>query len=129
MNFDFYQQFKDFSNTDLLKIVKRPSDFQPEAVVVATKILEERHVTAQEIDFVDQHFEVIDNSAKAKKEKIGAFKKHATDFFEPISHPGENVEPKKWVNIFLLVISLEYAWILFNTAKRLCTTVRHYTKR
>ena len=42
MNFDFYHQYKDYPNTELLKIIKRPDDYQPAAVAIATKILGER---------------------------------------------------------------------------------------
>lgn len=119
MNIDFYQLYKDYTNTELLKIVKRPADYQPAAVAVATQILNERQVTAEEIQFVDQYFHNIENSVKTKKEKYDALKTKATDFFEPVLHPSEKIEPNKWVNILLLVIAIQYAWSLFNTAKRL----------
>ena len=119
MNFDFYQLYKDYSNIDLLKIVKRPAEYQPAAVTVATQILSERQVTAEEIHFIDQYFEGIENSAKVKKEKVAAIKTKADDFFEPVLHPSEKVEPSKWVNILLVVIGIQYAWALFSTAKRL----------
>jgi hypothetical protein len=119
MNFDFYQLYKDYSNTELLKIVKRPAEYQPAAVAVATQILTERQVITEEIQLVDQHFHDIDNAKKAKKEKIDALKGKATDFFEPVLHPRENVEPNKWVNILLFVIAIQYAWSLFGTLRRL----------
>lgn len=119
MNFDFYQLYKDYSNTELLKVVKRPTEYQPAAVAVATQILNERQVTTEEIQFVDQHFHDIDNASKAKNEKIDALRNKVTDFFEPVIHPTENVEPNKWVNILLFVIAIEYAWSLFGTVRRL----------
>lgn len=119
MNIDFYQLYKDYSNLELLKIVKRPTEYQPAAVAIATQILNERQVTTEEIQLVDQHFHDIDNTTKAKKEKIDALKGKATDFFEPVLHPSENVEPNKWVNILLFVIAIQYAWSLFGTVRRL----------
>jgi hypothetical protein len=119
MHFDFYQQYKDYSNIDLLKIVKRPTDYQPAAVTVATQILNERQITPEEIQHVEQFFQDLDSSANAKKEKLAALKNKATDFFEPVLHPSEKVEPNKWVNILLLVISIQYAWSVFNTIKQL----------
>ena len=119
MNFDFYQQYKNYSNIELLKIVRRPDDYQPAAVAVAAQILHERQVTPAEISSVDEYFLDIEKSAKAKKEKIDALKNKATDFLEPVLHPGEKVEPNKWVNILLLIIAAQYAWSLFNTAKGL----------
>jgi len=119
MNIDFYQLYKDYTNTELLKIVKRPAEYQPAAVAVATQILNERQVTTDEIQFVDQYFLDIDNNTKVKKEKIDTLKGRATDFFEPVLHPSEKVEPNKWVNILLFVIAIQYAWSLFGTARRL----------
>ena len=119
MNFDFYQLYKDYSNTELLRIVKQPTEYQPAAVVVATQILNERQVTVEEMLLVDQQLHDIDAGAKAKKEKIDALKDQATDILEPFLHPGENVEPSKWINILLLVIAIQYAWGLFGTVRRL----------
>jgi hypothetical protein len=119
MNFDFYQLYKDYSNTELLKIVKRPTNHQPVAVAIATQILNERQVTTDEVQLVDQHFRDIDATEKAKKEKIDDLKGKVTDFFEPVLLPAEKVEPNKWVKILLFVIAIQYAWSLFEIAKRL----------
>jgi hypothetical protein len=119
MNFDFYQLYTDYSNTELLKIIKQPTAYQPAAVAVAKQILSERQVTTEEIEFVEQHFHDIDNTTKAKKEKSGAIKNKVTDFFEPVLHPRESVEPSKWVNILLFIIAIQYAWSFFGTVKSL----------
>lgn len=119
MNFDFYQLYKDYSNADLLKIVKQPGDYQTSAITAATQILKERQVTAEEIQFIDDYFHDIESSARIKKEKIETIKTKAADFFEPVLHPSEKVEPNKWVNMLLLVIAIQYAWTLFKTAKEL----------
>lgn len=119
MNLDFYRLYKDYTNTDLLKIVKRPADYQPAAVEVATQILKERQITPEEIQFVDQYFQDIESSKRAKKEKLDSLRNKATDFLEPVLHPNEKVEPNKWVNILLLVISIQYAWTLFTSIKGL----------
>jgi hypothetical protein len=119
MSIDFYQEYKEYSNTDLLKIVNQPTDFQPEAVAVAQQILTERVVTNEEIQFVDEYFKGIQKSAKLKSENAELLKSKVADFLEPVLHPGEKVEPDKWVNILLFAIGLQYAWTLFNAAKRL----------
>ena len=119
MNFDFYQLYKDYSNTELLKIVKRPTEYQAAAVAVATQILNERQVTIEEIQLVEQQFQDNDNATKVKKEKIDALKGKAIDFLEPVLHPSENVEPNKWVNILLFVIAIQYVWSLVGIVRRL----------
>ncbi len=119
MDFDFYQQYKDYTNIDLLKIVRQPESYQSAAVVAAEDILRGRQVSEEEILFVDQYFQDIANSEKDKKEKIDALKDKVTDFLEPLHRPNKNVEPGKWLNILLLVIAIQYAQVLFNTARRL----------
>lgn len=119
MNYDFYQLYKGYSNIELLKIVKRAADYQPNAVAIATQVLGERQVSLEEIQFVEQYFNNIDNSTKAKKEKLNALKGKAADFFEPVLYPNQKVEPNKWLNILLLAISIQYTWLLFTIAKRL----------
>jgi len=119
MNLDFYQLYKDYSNTDLLKIVKQPGDYQPAAVSIATQILHERQITPEEILYVDQFYQDIESSKRAKKEKFDTVKNKATGFLEPVLYPTEKIEPTKWINILLLVIAIQYAWTLFNILKRL----------
>jgi hypothetical protein len=119
MDFDFYQQYKDYSNIDLLKIVRQPANYQLAAVAAAEEILRERQVSAEDISVVDQYFLDIENSEKGKKEKIEALKNKVTDLLEPVLQPGEKIEPNKWLNILLLIIAVQYAWTLFNTTWRL----------
>jgi hypothetical protein len=119
MDFDFHQQFKDYSNIDLLKIVRQPANFQPAAVKAAEDILSDRQISQEEISAADQHILDIENSEKNKKEKIDELKHKVADFLEPVIRPNEKVEPDKWVNILLLVIGLQYAWTIFKTVKGL----------
>lgn len=121
MNFDFYQEYKEYSNTELLKIVKQPTDFQPAAVAVAQQILTERGVTNEEMQLVDDYYRDIHNTARLQTEKIELFKNKVADLLEPVLHPGEKVEPDKWVKILLLAIGIQYAWTLLNAVGKLVT--------
>jgi hypothetical protein len=118
MDFDFHQQFKNYSNIDLLKIVRQPANYQTAAVVAAENILCDRQISPEEISVVDQYIQDIENSEKDKKEKIDGLKHKVTDFLEPVINPSEKVEPKKWVNILLLVIGAQYVWTVFETVKK-----------
>jgi len=119
MNFDFYQLYKEYSNTELLNIVKHPTGYQAAAVVVATQILNERQVTIDEIQSTEQSSHDIGNSTKTKNGQTGAFNSKTTDLFESVLHPNDKVEPNKWVSILLLAIGIQYAWTFYNAAKRL----------
>jgi hypothetical protein len=119
MDFDFYKQYKDYSNIDLLKIVRQPANYQSNAIAAAEDILRDRQLSPEDISIVDQYFLNIENLEKDKKEKIDALKYKVTDFLEPLFPHNEKVEPKKWLNILLLTIAVQYAWTLFKTVERL----------
>jgi hypothetical protein len=118
-HFDFFELYKDHSTTDLLKIIKQPADYEPAVVNAATQILDQRQVSSEELEFVDQYFQDIGEAAKNKKEKIDSIKHEATEFLQPILHPSEKVEPRKWLNILLLFITVQYVWTLLKIIQRM----------
>ena len=124
MNFDFFDKYKDYSNIDLLKIVRRPSEYQVAAVDAATQILSEREVTQSDIDQVDIHFDEIDTETKRKTDKINSYKEKTADFFQPVLKPTSEVKPEKWLNILLLVIGLQYLWTLYINVSDLLRFVK-----
>lgn len=46
---DFYQHYRDLPIPDLVKVAGTPSDYMPEAVAAAEKILRERGVTLEQM--------------------------------------------------------------------------------
>lgn len=119
MNFNFYDQYKNYSSVDLLKIVRHPNDYQAAAVDAATKLLKERLVSESEFQEVDNYFQGMKAKEQLKKDKINFYKEKATGFLEPVLNPTTEVKPHKWINIFLLVIALQYLWTLFINGKHL----------
>src|SRR6266487_3556660 len=99
MNFNFYDQYKNYSNIDLLKIVKQPDNYQAAAVEAATQILNERQVSETELQQVDKYFQDIDAKEQLKKDKINFYKEKTVDFLEPVLKPTTEVKPHKWINI------------------------------
>ena len=116
MNFDFHEQFNNYSNIDLLKIVRQPANYQPAAVTVAQEILHTRQVTEEELAAVDQYFLGVDNSAKDKQEIINTVKNKLTSFLEPVLQPGVKAGSYKWINLLYVVILLQYAWTFLVSA-------------
>jgi len=119
MSFDFYHEYKTYSNIDLLKIVKRPKDYQTEALSAARAILIERDVTREEIHEVEEYYKNMEFPAKVKKEKIEAINSQVKDFFEPVLQPSEKVDTAKWINLLLLAIAIEYIFIVMSAWKQL----------
>jgi hypothetical protein len=113
MNFDFHDKYKDFSNIELLKIIRRPNEYQVSAVEAATQILSSRQISATDIEQVENYFNKIDAETKRKTDKESSYKQNTVDFFEPILNPTVQVKSEKWLNILLLVIGLQYLWTLY----------------
>jgi hypothetical protein len=124
MTFNFHDQYKDYSNIELLKIVRQPNEYQTEAVDAATSILKERSISETDIQQVDTYFEEIEAKAKQKSEKLNSYKEKAADFLQPIVKPGPEVKPAKWLNILLLFIGLDYVWMFYNSIKRIVSISR-----
>ena len=113
MNFDFHDKYKDYSNIDLLKIVRRPTEYQVAAVDAATQILSTREVTQSDFEMVEIFFNETNTETKRKTEKINSYKEKTADFFESVLNPTTEIKPEKWLNILLLVIGLQYLWTLY----------------
>src|SRR5688500_3034071 len=114
MKIDFRQQFKDYSNIELLKILQRSDAYQPEAVEAADKILNERKVSPEEADEVQMHFQGLEDKATAKAARIDAYKSKVEDFIEPLIHPKRQVTLIKWLKIFLVVLVIQYLFTLYD---------------
>jgi len=114
MDFDFYEIYKDFPTAELLKIVLRPDGYEPEAVEAASRRLSERETTSEDRAAVQKFYEEKDRGVRQKAEKVDHLKEQAADLLQPIIKPGPNVAPQKWLNIFLLVLGLQFTWTLIQ---------------
>lgn len=119
MAFDFYDEYKDYPNLELLKIIRNPRDYQPLAVAAASQILDERQVPDEEISSLDQSLHALAEAERYKREKFARMAAKTADLFPPTAQPHKEVEPSKWVNLLLLVIAAQYAWMLFGMTKHL----------
>jgi hypothetical protein len=126
MNFNFHDKYKEYSNIELLKIVRQPNEYQTDAVDAATSILKEREISETDIQQVDAYFNEIEANAKLKSAKINSYKGKAANFLQPIIKPGAEVTPSKWLNILLLFVGLEYLWILYNSINKFVSFNRCY---
>jgi hypothetical protein len=60
MDFNFYDQFKDYSNIELLKMIKQLGAYQATTIEAATQILKDRQILASETEMVDLYFQNIE---------------------------------------------------------------------
>jgi hypothetical protein len=117
MNFDFYEKYKEYSNIELLKIIRQHGAYQAEAIDAASQILSSRQIESKDRETVDHYFQNIELKEKARQGKINSYKDKARDFLEPILEPSENIKPAKWLSILLLYIGLQWAWSFYETVK------------
>ena len=115
MDFDFFEAYKDLSTVGLLKIVHRPDGYQAEAVEAARRRLAERDISSEDQAEVQAFYEEADLEVRLKAEKIARIKGQAADLLEPVLQPGETVTPEKWFKIFLIVLGLQYSWVLIQS--------------
>lgn len=66
---DFAKTFKDYSNTDLLKIIHSPNEYQPKAVETAKTIFASRQLSEEEIEIARAEFAIQQKDKEAKDQK------------------------------------------------------------
>ena len=115
MQSDFYNLYKDYSTTELLKILRQSADYQPDAVAAAEHLLNTREISEQDREYVDKHFQLIEESIKAREQKLQGYKAVVTDFLEPVLEPSAPMNPAKWLKFVLLLIVISYTWSFYST--------------
>lgn len=98
MQFDFNEQYKHYSDTELLKIKQQPDAYQPEALEAAVRILKERGVTEE----------------KAKTLTLQEDTVHLLDSFDL----KEEIKPLPPLLVFFLItVAMEYLWKFYGELK------------
>jgi hypothetical protein len=124
MKTNFPEQFKSYSNIELLKILQRPDDYQPEAVQAARNLLSEREVSPEELDEVQMHFQALDDDAAAKSERLNNYRNTVEDFLEPVIHPTREVGVAKWLKVFLVAVIVQYMFVIYESVAQIIQTLR-----
>lgn len=114
---EFLNRFSNYSNVELLRIIKRPDDYQPDALKAAIEIIATRKVTDNDQKEVEEYYETIAQNDKKKREQFELLKKKANNLFEPILQPTSSITPSKWLNIFLLAVAAQFIWSFCMTIK------------
>ncbi len=112
MDFDFLAEFNKYSTIELLKIIRRPANYQKAAVEAATIILGKRNISHQEYEEVEKFYNAIDLQDENLKEKTMAYKQKVTNVLDPFLIPDDKVRPFKWLSFLLLIIAIQYLWEL-----------------
>jgi hypothetical protein len=113
MEFNFRDAYQSYSNVELLKIVHQPERYQPEAVAAAQQVLSTREVHDSDYDEVNNYKVTMAAQLQDKQ----AFNDNLSEFLESLVKPEKNLKIGKWLNILLVVIALQYIWLVARTAE------------
>lgn len=113
---DFYQEYKNLPVPELVKVARTPSEYLPEAVAAAQRVLIERGITKEEI--------ATEEWALAQKEIADGLRRgRLRDYREWI---GELFGREKltnasdvWFTVFLVLYGLYYVYIMYVTITEL----------
>jgi len=113
MTFDFQKRFANYTTVDLINIINNSSDYQPAAVEAASQILKERNVTETEIRDMQQTWAKDKTAANPNANNTVPGEGEIIDLLEPAVQPAGQLNARKWVNILLIVLAVQYMWVLY----------------
>lgn len=122
MNTDFLELYQSYSNIELLKIIKRPDQYQPQAVNVAIQILDNREVTEQEQQAADEYFREMDRSKQLRQDKVASVRKTLTSFLSSLNVFDKNATTQNWINLLVTFTALEYIYTVVQTTMTVINT-------
>jgi hypothetical protein len=122
MNPDFYQLYQNLPVPELVKVAKTPSDYMPEAVSAAERILKERGIAKEEI--------AAEEWAIAQEEMQAGIKKHSRrDFAASIGELfGRDLQAnpsETWLMVFILLYGIYYLYNIFVVISQLAWLYKH----
>ena len=119
MKLNFHDIFQQYSTAKLLAILQQPEQYQPEAVAAADNILQERIISPEDRQEAES---LINSPATAPSPlagKLHALGEKTGSLLDPLLHPQEAVPAQKWLNILLLLMALQYGWVIYRAVQSL----------
>lgn len=127
---EFGEKFKSYSNTDLLRIIENPDDYQSQAVEAAKTVFSERQLSEMEIKTAKDELE-LENQENARKERQKQTEKEKVNkigdaIFQQIN-PVQTETPTsgrtiKAISLFLAGLFLFQLYIKYGMIKFLFTS-------
>ena len=116
---EFSEKFKTYSNAELLRVIEKPNDYQPQAVETAKKIFAGRKLSEMEIKIVKDELEV-EKQGKLRKElqkqavedKIKNIGKSVFDQINPIQN--ETPTSEKTIRIISILLGGLFLFQLYK---------------
>jgi len=104
MNLNFIEEFKNYSNLELLKIIKNPTHYQQAAVDAAQTILSTRTISNEEVQKVD------DDLATTREQGT----RNDKGIFKSVFRASSDEATSKWLKFLWLALAVQYAKTLYG---------------
>jgi len=117
MELDFYSHFSRYTTVELLAVVRRPEQYQPEAVAAAQRLLQERNVTDGDLDEANTHLLHLEIEKVARSARNDHYKQQIMDAVQPIVAPRDEIVPARWYRIYIILFGIYYFWDLYKFVK------------
>jgi len=115
--FNFYEQFGNYTTSDLLKIVQQPDKYEAEAVSAAELLLNERVVSDSERAEVHGHLIAIQAGEQHRSGQAGARMHKIAEFVNPALSPEKALSPRRLFYILLIAYGVSYCFSLYGFIK------------
>jgi hypothetical protein len=102
MDFNFYDRYKDYTEAQLVHMLKNPQDYQPAALEAVNRVIAERGLTKEGLEQVDM-------------ESVAAEEVVADGKQDLLAPHWEETKPPTWVTVVLVVVALQFAWTFFTS--------------
>lgn len=108
---NFAERYKTYTNTELLRIIDNPGDYQPEAVETAKDIFASRDLSDKEIETAGKELEAEKQQESDRKEKIDRIKNKASSILDEANPIRSKIPPEdKIINIVSIILGILYMY-------------------
>lgn len=108
---NFAERYKTYTNTELLRIIDNPGDYQPEAVETAKDIFASRDLSDKEIEIAGKELEAEKQQESDRKEKIDRIKNKASSILDEANPIRSKIPPEdKIINIVSIILGILYMY-------------------
>jgi hypothetical protein len=110
---EFISAFSEYSNSELLKIIKNPKNYQPSAVEAAKFNLENRNLSSEDIESAQAELEQEKYEIELKKTKSKAFENKAQDALNSVIDTIHPIQKSQWttdktIKVFCIIFGVTF---------------------
>jgi hypothetical protein len=98
---NFAEKYKNFTNIDLLTIIREAAQYKPEALDAAKTELSNRNIGLEEMELVDQQFASVD-TFNNQLHSMSSLPSRILAYMEPIKDEEGKLTPEGWLRIFII---------------------------